>query len=749
MIHPRPTAFLIDPHRRLMLLVLGSVAAALLVGIIVLKALRDDLIVRSGESLALAAVGMSGKLDRIFFERYGDIDTFARSVGPQMGNRAELTTALQRMQKTYHVYRWLGVTDPTGRIIAATDPATVGEGHATSSWFQAAKQEGQVISEDVQPRVEIGGAWATSFASPIMDVSGQFKGVVAALVGLPVLAEMIERMESRLQALLGASSFEYLVVTRNGDVILDSLLGQEGQVNLKGLPSVERVSASDAPGYVEEDSRRRQARMVTGYARMRGFQEFPGFGWGVLVRVTRESVLGPIAKITRSVAMAGLVVFLPMFGLALWTVNRLRLTEDQLRHAQAELEERVEARTQELRQSEAELQALNATLEVQVTDRTAALLSKQQELRSLAMELSRTEARERKRLATELHDNLAQTLAFCKMKVGAALTEPGDRLPVVLTELKDHLGEAIAYTRTLMLDLRPMLLGDEHDLSIAISWVVQKMQRYGMIVTVQDDGAPKVLDEEMLTITYQSIQELLWNVLKHAQTMEATLSLRRSGDYLEAVVMDRGVGFEMSATRPSSEEGIFGLLSIRERVEPLGGRLDIDSRPGHGTSAKLIIPLKAESSAIRSPAAIQKAPSAPLAAEGHVGPARTTGSKIRILLVDDHQIIREGLRSIIEEQGDLEVVAEAADGEMAVEAARQFRPDVVIMDVNMPRMNGLEATRQIKAEFPQITVIGLSMHGDQQMALAMQEAGVSAYLSKGGSFDVLCSTIRNSITKVF
>ncbi len=473
---------------------------------------------------------------------------------------------------------------------------------------------------------------------------------------------------------------------------------------------------------------------------MRGFQEFPGFGWGVLVRVPRESVLAPIAKVTGSVAMAGLVVFLPMFGLALWMVNRLRLTEDQLRDAQAELEERVEARTQELRQSEAELQTLNATLEGQVKDRTAAL-------RSLAIELSRTEARERKRLATELHDNLAQTLAFCKMKVGAALSEPGDRLPTVLTELKDHLGEAIAYTRTLMLDLRPMLLGDEHDLSIAISWVVQKMQRHGMIVTVQDDGAPKVLDEELLTITYQSIQELLWNVLKHAQTMEATLSLRRSGDYLEAVVMDRGVGFEMSATRPSSEEGAFGLLSIRERIEPLGGRLDIDSRPGHGTSAKLIAPLKADSSAIGSPGAIQEAPSAPLAGQRGEAPARVAGSKVRILLVDDHQIIREGLRSIIEEQADLEVVAEAADGEMAVAAARQFQPDVVIMDVNMPRMNGLEATRQIKAEFPQITVIGLSMHGDQQMATAMQEAGVSAYLSKGGSFEVLCSTIRSSMGK--
>jgi CheY-like chemotaxis protein len=223
------------------------------------------------------------------------------------------------------------------------------------------------------------------------------------------------------------------------------------------------------------------------------------------------------------------------------------------------------------------------------------------------------------------------------------------------------------------------------------------------------------------------------------------VSLRRSGDYLEAVVMDQGAGFDMSAGWPSSHDGAFGLLSIRERVEPLGGRLEIVSVPGQGTSAKLIVPLKIETDARRSSAATHEDPSARLAAGGRERPAQAPHAKIRVLLVDDHQIMREGLRSIIEEQADLEVVAEAADGEMAIEAARRFRPDVVIMDVNMPKMNGLEAARQIKTEFPRITVIGLSMHGDRKMALAMQQAGVSAYLSKGGSFDILCSTIRSSL----
>jgi signal transduction histidine kinase/ActR/RegA family two-component response regulator len=742
---PRLSTFMADPHRRLMLLIMGSVAATVLVGLLVLTYLQRDLIGRAGENLAVVAVGTANKLDRTFFERYGDIHMFARTFAIGMDNSAEMTTYLNWMQKTYRVYRWIGVTDATGRVIAATDPATVGQDESMVSWFQAAKRGSQVITEDMQPRATIGGALATAFAAPITDAAGHFKGVVASLVGLPVLGEIIQRMEDALQGHLdGVSPFEYIVIMRNGDVIADSL-HQEGRANLKSLPSAELVSAPGAVGYVEEYSPRRQAPMVTGYARMGGLAEFQGYGWGVLVRVPRQAVLAPIAKVTGTVAMAGLMVFFPLLGLVLWTANRLRTAERHLRDAHAGLEARVEERTRQLRDSERQLQMLNETLEVQVKDRTAALLTKQEQLRSLAIELNRTEVRERKRLATELHDNLAQTLAFCKMQAGAALTESRDRLPTLVKELTGHLAEALTYTRTLMTDLRPMFLEDEQDLSVAISWVVQKMQRHGLVVTVHDDGAPKWLDEEMLTVTYQSIQELLRNVLKHANTKEASLSLRRSGDHLEVVVKDQGVGFEVSPGWPHSQEGAFGLLNTRERVELLGGRLHIVSAPGQGTSATLIIPLKVQTSALGSSTARQEAPSAGPAGEGLTYLAPAAGSKVRVLLVDDHQIMREGLRHIFEEQADLEVVAEASDGEMAVEAARQFQPDVVIMDVNMPKMNGLEATRQIKAEFPWITVIALSMHGDQKIAVAMREAGASAYLSKGGTFDMLCSTIRSTL----
>lgn len=120
--------------------------------------------------------------------------------------------------------------------------------------------------------------------------------------------------------------------------------------------------------------------------------------------------------------------------------------------------------------------------------------------------------------------------------------------------------------------------------------------------------------------------------------------------------------------------------------------------------------------------------------------------RIAVLLVDDHVIVRQGLAELLAEQPDIDVVGEAGDGEVAIELARQLRPDVIIMDVVMPRMNGIEATGRITTEMPQIRVIALSMHDKQDMAEAMRAAGAWTYLSKGGRSDEMLAAIRSSDT---
>ncbi len=115
---------------------------------------------------------------------------------------------------------------------------------------------------------------------------------------------------------------------------------------------------------------------------------------------------------------------------------------------------------------------------------------------------------------------------------------------------------------------------------------------------------------------------------------------------------------------------------------------------------------------------------------------------IRVLLADDHRIMREGLRLILDRESDLSVVAEAENGRAAVETACELRPDVVVMDIGLPELNGMEATRRIKSRHPDVQVVGLSMFADRRYVLGMLEAGASGYLLKGAAGAELVQAIR-------
>ncbi len=117
-------------------------------------------------------------------------------------------------------------------------------------------------------------------------------------------------------------------------------------------------------------------------------------------------------------------------------------------------------------------------------------------------------------------------------------------------------------------------------------------------------------------------------------------------------------------------------------------------------------------------------------------------SKIRVLVADDHTIVREGVRLLLDAQPDIEVVGEAADGQEAVKMIRQFRPDLVVMDIQMPNLNGLEATREIKREFPQIQILALTMYESDEYFFQVLNAGASGYVLKKAASADLLSAIR-------
>jgi DNA-binding NarL/FixJ family response regulator len=117
---------------------------------------------------------------------------------------------------------------------------------------------------------------------------------------------------------------------------------------------------------------------------------------------------------------------------------------------------------------------------------------------------------------------------------------------------------------------------------------------------------------------------------------------------------------------------------------------------------------------------------------------------IRVLIVDDHAMVRQGVRTLLEQYSDVTIVAEAADGVEAIELARKLAPDVVIMDINMPRMNGILATKILNEEHPSIAVIGLSLHHSDQFVRTIREAGAVDYVPKDAAGDDLYKAIRRT-----
>ncbi len=115
---------------------------------------------------------------------------------------------------------------------------------------------------------------------------------------------------------------------------------------------------------------------------------------------------------------------------------------------------------------------------------------------------------------------------------------------------------------------------------------------------------------------------------------------------------------------------------------------------------------------------------------------------IRILLADDHTIIRQGLHSLLEKEPDMEVVGEAGDGRKTLQLVRELEPDIVIMDITMPNLNGIDATHEIVSKFPEVKVIALSMHSNRRFVAGMLKAGASGYILKGCLFDELVQAIR-------
>lgn len=346
-----------------------------------------------------------------------------------------------------------------------------------------------------------------------------------------------------------------------------------------------------------------------------------------------------------------------------------------------------------------------------------------QQLRELASELTLAEQRAREALSQTLHDGVQQLLFAATLKLDRAahhLARGGEVRQETVARIRQDVQDAITAARSLAVELAPPTLHDD-GLPAALTWLAEWVQeKYGLRVLLEIDEHADTPAGDLRTLVFVSVRELLFNVLKHAGVDRVTLALDQTDDQqLRITISDRGVGFDPAQLVDGRRRvSGLGLLSVRERLALAGGQFHVRSAPGQGTTVTLHVPCRPAP----SPRASLQIP------------------PLRILIADDHKVVREGLRELLSRHAELEVVGEAADGVAAVDLAHALRPQVVLMDVSMPRMDGVEATRRICAELPHVNVIALSTH-PRGTRHPIEVEGAIAFVNKGDDIAGLCDML--------
>ena len=362
--------------------------------------------------------------------------------------------------------------------------------------------------------------------------------------------------------------------------------------------------------------------------------------------------------------------------------------------------------------------------------RTIELEQRTVQLRQMASDVTLAEQHAREQIAKTLHDGLQQLLVIASSNLDRQLKrdrESGAPPSELLAVARRHLDEAIAAARSLSIELFPPIL-QRAGLPAALKWLAGWVQeKYKIEVEIALDPRADSTRKDVRTLLFESARELLFNAVKHAQADRVMLELTvDADDNLCISVSDPGVGFDPDALDDRSKTGQgWGLFSIRERLTLLGGRFDLQSVPGYGTRVSLVAPristLVTETAvAVEAIAAVDANP------DGHA-----STQALRILVVDDHSAMRTTLRDMLHERPQLAVVGDAANGYEAIASARMLRPDVIVMDVAMPNMDGIEATARIHAEMPEIEILGLSMHSHGEVGHAIEQAGAAGFFVKG------------------
>lgn len=397
--------------------------------------------------------------------------------------------------------------------------------------------------------------------------------------------------------------------------------------------------------------------------------------------------------------------------------------------------------------AEKALKKLNDTLEEQVAERTAVAEDRSLQLQRLAIELSKAEDRERKQIALLLHDDLQQYLAAVRFHLQMLVPkDSGDQnMRERIRPVMQLVDESIKKCRSMSYDLSPPVLHQNGFLS-ALVWLAEDVEeKHGFKVSLETTTGAEPENEAIASLLFRCVKELLFNAVKHSGADTAVVEVHDEGTWVLLRVKDSGKGFDSAvfAKNKTSVSG-FGLFNIQERIKFFGGHFKIESKLGKGCRITLGVPKKGIPKA-QKPADLDNEPvpenakksDASKESNGYV-----LGETVKILIADDHAVMRQGLANLLEEEEAFEVIGQVANGNEAVRMASEMSPDIILMDVSMPGMDGIEATTHIVRAHPNIRIIALSMHDDNGTRERMAKAGAAGYIYKASPAEELIRTIR-------
>ena len=376
-----------------------------------------------------------------------------------------------------------------------------------------------------------------------------------------------------------------------------------------------------------------------------------------------------------------------------------------------------------------------------------ALKSNEESLRQLSARLLQLQDEERRHIARDLHDITGQKLAFQCMALSALQTKQASHLDA---EAQQTLSESLVLNkeisteiRTLSYLLHPPLL-DELGLSSAARWYAAGFtKRTGIPIDIDVPQEIRRLSPDAEVAIFRVLQESLTNVHRYANTPKARLRVSTTADEIKVEIEDYGKGIQLGKSKSPQESvarlGV-GIQGMTERIRQLGGRLEITPGAKLGTLVTATLPLYssqvAASSTSTASAASAFAISTDSAAVAH------HHQRQQILIADDHEMLRRGVRNTLQAEPDLEICGEAVNGQDAVDKAKELHPDLVILDINMPVLNGLVAVRQILRYCPTTKIVIFSVHDSDQTRQEIRAAGAHGFVSKGKESHDLLRVVR-------